>query len=76
MSRICGDGLRPRIAAETSLQGLGRLAFGELDQRHHLQGVDVIGPRREDFGVERLGLRQPALVMKLQGLRQQLRDIR
>ena len=72
--------LRRRLAAlhrgRDELQAHGRLALGELDQRHHLQGVDMVGPRRQNFGVEPLGLRQPALLVELQSLRRRLRDVR
>ncbi len=69
-------GLAPAHRRGDELQGLGRLAFGELDQRHHLQRVDVIGPCAQDFSVQPLGLGQPALLVALQGLRQQFRDVR
>ena len=36
----------------------------------------MVGPRRQNFGVEPLGLRQPALLVELQSLRQRLRDVR
>ena len=56
-------------------QGLGRLAAGQLDQPHHLQGVDVLRPHREHGGVKLLGLRQPPLIMQLERLCEGLRDV-
>jgi hypothetical protein len=56
---IVEQDLRRRLAAahrrRHQLQCLGRLALGNLDQPHHLQGVEMIGAGSENFGVERLG---------------------
>ena len=56
-------------------QGLGRLAGRHLDQRHHLQGVEMIRPDREHGGVKLPGLRQAALFMQLEALGKGLRDV-
>ena len=76
---VVEQNLRRRLAAlhrgRDELQAHGRLAFGELDQRHHLQGIDMVGPDGQNFGVEPLGLRQPALLVELQSLLERFRDV-
>ncbi len=57
------------------VERLGRLALGELDQRHHLQCVGVIGARGQDLRVERFGLIDLPALMELQRLGESLRDV-
>ena len=56
-------------------QGLGRLAGRELDQRHHLQGVEMIRPDRKHGGVKLPGLRQAPLFVQLEPLGKGLRHV-
>jgi hypothetical protein len=71
--------LRRRLARahgrRDQAQGLGRLAGRKLDQPHHLQGVEVIRPDRENGGVKPFGLGQTPLLMQLERLREGLRNV-
>ena len=42
---------------------------------HHLQGIDVLGAYAKHGGIKPLGLRQTALLMQLERLRESLRDV-
>ncbi len=57
------------------IERLGRVALGELDQRHHLQRVGVVGTRRQHLRVERLGLGDEPALVKLQRLGEGLRHV-
>src|SRR6476660_8871614 len=58
------------------LEGLGRAALGQLDQAHHLQGVDVIGACSPYQLVERLGVVDASALVQFYGLRKSLRDVK
>ena len=57
------------------VERLGRLTFGKLDQRHHLQSVGVIGARGQHLRVERFGLIDLPALMELQRLGESLRHV-
>ncbi len=57
------------------LEGLGRLALGELDEAQHVQRVEMVGPDGQDRGVEGRGLVEAALLVQIERLRQRLRHI-
>ena len=56
-------------------EGIGGLAFGELDDAQHLQGVEMVGPMREHLRIELLCFRQLALFVQRKRLREDLRHI-
>ena len=58
------------------MQRLDQLTLGEPDHHHHVQGIDVIGTGREYRSIERLGLREPPLLMQLQRLIENQRDLK
>jgi len=39
------------VESSNPLQDLAGLAFGQFDQPHHLQSIDVVGPGGEDRGI-------------------------
>ena len=47
----------------------------QLDQRHHLQGVEVVWPYRENGRVKPFRLRETPLLVQLKRLREDLRHI-
>ena len=63
------------MAAETSCSASAGSTLGQLDQPHHLQRVDMIGPHRQNFGVKPFGFAELALAVKRQSLRQRLRQV-
>jgi hypothetical protein len=56
-------------------QGFRGLALGEFDHAEHLQSVKMIGPVSEDLGVKLFGIRQAALLVQFQRLREDLRHL-
>ena len=68
-----GPAQRHRLRHQT--KRLDRLALGVLHDGEHLQCVEVLGPYREDRGIEPFGLGQPALFVKPQRLGEGLRHI-
>ena len=71
--------LRRRLAhahrGGNEIERLDGLALGELDERHHLQRVEVVGPRGQYLRVEWLGLRELTALVELQRLGEGLRHV-
>ncbi len=76
---VVHQNLRRRLAQAHHLgdqvQGLAWLAFGELDDAEHLQGIEMVRPMGENLGVDAFRLVQTSLGVQRQRLGESLRHL-